>query len=86
MKPEIKKLLSYGLLFLGVWLVIHYWEAAISLLGRIAAAAYPLILGGAIAYVVNIIMSFFEKKLCKKLSCRKVFGSFQKPHAPQARE
>ena len=44
MKPEIKKLLSYGLLFLGVWLVIHYWEAAISLLGRIAAAAYPLIL------------------------------------------
>lgn len=69
MKAEIKKWLGFALLALGVWLCIHYWEAMIALLGQIASAAYPLILGGAIAYIVNIIMSFFERKLFPR--CRK---------------
>jgi len=69
LKAEIKKWLGFALLALGVWLCIHYWEAMIALLGQIASAAYPLILGGAIAYIVNIIMSFFERKLFPR--CRK---------------
>ena len=69
MKPETKKWVQGALLIIGVWLVIHYWDRAVDLLSSIFSAAMPLVMGGAIAYIANIIMSFFEKKLfpkCKK--------------------
>ena len=60
---KTKKLLPYGLLAVGVWLFVQYWRAFLRLLGDIAGAAAPLILGGVIAYLVNIIMRYFERKL-----------------------
>ena len=34
--------------------------------------------------IEEFVSRFFEKKLRKKLSCRKVFGSFQKKYARSA--
>jgi len=48
---------------LAAYLCIRYWES-LELFVRIAmSAAYPLILGGVIAYILNILMSFYERVL-----------------------
>lgn len=46
-----------------LYLAIHYWNSITSFAGVIASAAWTLVLGAMIAYVVNILMSFYEKKL-----------------------
>lgn len=71
MKPESKKLLRIGVMAVCVWLAIHYWEVGMSLLASIWNAAFPLVMGGVMAYIVNIVMSAFEKKLFAK--CRNKF-------------
>ncbi|MGM9614765.1 MAG: AI-2E family transporter [Oscillospiraceae bacterium] len=40
---------------------VHYWPAAAKLLSMALSAATPLIVGGIIAYLVNILMRFYEK-------------------------
>lgn len=52
-----KVVCSIFVLYLG----IRYWDAAANLLSLLLSAAMPLILGGIIAYVVNILMSAYEK-------------------------
>lgn len=44
-----------------LYLGIHYWPSAIGLVGTVFSAGLPLIIGFAIAYLVNILMSFYEK-------------------------
>lgn len=66
MKQETKKLLRIGLTAVIVWLVIHYWEGGVNLLGSILGAAFPLLIGGVIAYIVNIVMCCFERILLPK--------------------
>lgn len=53
-----------------LWLAIHYWDGLVKVLGLFLGAAVPLILGCVIAYVVNILMMFYETKL---------FGKVKKP-------
>ncbi len=45
----------------AVFLVIHYWDAAAGLAGVAFQAAQPLFLGCAMAYIANILMSFYER-------------------------
>lgn len=45
----------------ALYLGIHYWPSAIGLVGTVLSAGLPLIIGFAIAYLVNILMSFYEK-------------------------
>lgn len=45
----------------ALYLGIHYWPSAIGLVGTVFSAGLPLIIGFAIAYLVNILMSFYEK-------------------------
>ena len=45
----------------GLYLCIHFWPAALALAKTVLGAASPLIIGCAVAYVVNILMSFYEK-------------------------
>ena len=50
---------------LAAYLCIRYWES-LELFVRVTLnAASPLILGGVIAYIVNILMSFYERVLPK---------------------
>ena len=45
---------SAFLLFLG----ITYWHSAVGLVSAVVGAALPLVIGGAAAYILNILMSF----------------------------
>ena len=55
---------KYLLIFAGVFLLylaIHYWPFVSGFIASFFSAAMPIIAGCIIAYVVNILMSFFEK-------------------------
>lgn len=66
MKPETKKLVRIGLMVIGVWLVMNYWNGCVKLLLSILGAALPLLLGCVIAYIVNIVMSGYERMIFPK--------------------
>lgn len=61
MKPDWKTCLRVGVSIFALFLCIHYWPMAANLLKGMLAAAAPILLGCAMAYVVNIPMSFFER-------------------------
>ena len=67
MKLERKNLVELGVAALLLYLVIHYWDAAMGTLGLICQAAWPLIFGAIVAFVVNILMSFYERNLARLL-------------------
>lgn len=71
MKLEWNNCLRIGSTVVLTYLVIHYWQAVTGLARVALGAAIPLLLGCVIAYILNIPMSFFEKKLsfskCPKL-------------------
>lgn len=45
----------------GLYLCIMYWKNAVGLLGVLLSAAAPLFIGGIAAYILNILMSFYEQ-------------------------
>ena len=61
MKPEWKVCIRYGITIFLVYLCIYYWDGLIDVFKLILGASTPLIVGGVIAYIVNILMSFYEK-------------------------
>ncbi len=60
MKLTWKDCFRIGVSIFVLYLCIHLWPGAVALAGTVIGAASPLILGAAIAYVVNILMSFYE--------------------------
>lgn len=46
-----------------LFLAIYYWSGVTSFAQVLLQAALPLILGAIIAYIVNILMSFYERKI-----------------------
>lgn len=48
---------------LAAFVCIRYWAAAEAILRIAVSAAAPLLVGAVIAYIVNILMSFYERKL-----------------------
>lgn len=71
MKLSRKTLLEIAVTGLLLFLAIHYWDSAIGLVGLILAAASPLVFGGVLAFIVNILMSFFERNLKKLFRLKK---------------
>lgn len=59
----------------ALYLCVHYWPAVSNLVSVLFGAAFPLILGGAVAYVVNILMSFYEGHYFPKSKSAFVSGS-----------
>jgi len=60
-KQETKKLLALGIAVVLVYLAIHYWPVVEQIVLVVLSAAVPLIIGCVIAYVVNILMNFYER-------------------------
>ncbi len=61
---EKKDIIRYGALcVLTLFLISHYWDNAIAWLGALIRAVKPLLVGIAIAYILNLIMSFYERTL-----------------------
>lgn len=44
-----------------LYLCVTYWSSAVSLLNALLNAAMPLLLGCVLAYLINILMNFYEK-------------------------
>lgn len=61
MKIEWKSCFRLGVTVFLTFLAIHYWSSLTGLVGTLFSAASALILGCVIAYVLNILMSFYEK-------------------------
>ena len=61
MKISFKFCLKVALAVFLLYLCILYWQPLISLLLKILGAASPLVTGFVIAYIVNILMSAFER-------------------------
>ena len=48
-------------LFFSCFLIYTYWETVVSICNKIFVASQPFLFGAGIAFVVNILMSFYEK-------------------------
>lgn len=59
-KQDFKRMLGFAGALVLVFLVIHYWENLEGLISVGVSAATPLIIGCVMAYVVNILMKFYE--------------------------
>ena len=68
MKQEYKKYMGLAGWLFVLYLCIRYWDYFINLVFIGIQAASPLILGAIIAYMLNIIMNFFERHYLKQ--CR----------------
>ncbi len=66
MKKEWKTYFRIGIFLFILFLCIYYWSAVSKLLLLLWKAITPLLIGLAIAYIVNILMSFYEKYYFQK--------------------
>lgn len=62
MKVEWKSCFRIGVSAFLLYLCIRYWAGAAGLVSVLFSAATPLLIGCVIAYIVNILMSFYEKR------------------------
>lgn len=65
MKFKKPYLIAILLTALAFFLVIKYWDPAMTLVIAVLGAISPLIIGGVIAYIVNILMTAYEKLYTK---------------------
>ena len=61
MKLTWKNCLMVGVSIFLLYLAIHYWQSAAGLVTALLGAALPLIIGGIVAYLVNILMANYER-------------------------
>ena len=61
LKLSWKTCLRAGITLVGVYLACTYWKSLTHAVGVALSAALPLIVGAVIAYVANILMSFYER-------------------------
>jgi len=61
MKLEWKTCFKVGLSIFLLYLCIHYWPTAAAAFSAFLGAAAPLFIGCIIAYLVNILMSLYER-------------------------
>ena len=62
MKLEWKTCLKVGVSIFVLYLCIHYWQPVMAVVAEALGAASPLLIGCVIAYPINILMSFYERK------------------------
>ncbi len=55
-----------GITVFLLYLAIYYWSSIAKIISLLIGAALPLILGGVLAYIFNILMSMFERHLFPK--------------------
>lgn len=68
MKFEWKNCLRIGMTIFLTYLAIHYWGSLAGFAGLLFRAAGSLVVGCIIAYVLNILMSFYEQYYFPKSS------------------
>ena len=63
MRYEWKGWIRLGVTLFILYLAIHYWSSLSGMAVLAFRAAFPLLVGAAVAYAVNILMSFYERLL-----------------------
>lgn len=61
MKIEWRTCFKVGVSIFVLYLCIYYWGAVQNLLKLLVGAALPLLIGCGVAFITNILMSFYEK-------------------------
>ena len=61
MKLTWKTRLKVGVSIFALYLAIYYWDTVATLVGAVLGAGFPLVIGGVIAYLVNIVMANYER-------------------------
>ncbi len=61
MKIEWKTCFRIGFSVFLLYLCIHYLDKFAGFISTLLGAAFPLIIGGIIAYLINILMTFYER-------------------------
>ena len=75
---EWKTCLKIGVTAFLIFLAVTYWGPFAKLVGALVGAALPLVVGCAIAYVVNILMSWVEARFLSRLK-GSVMMRFKRP-------
>ncbi len=78
LKLPWKTCLRAGVTIVAVYLACTYWKTLTGAVGVAISAASPLIVGAVIAYVANILMSFYERHFFVK-SKKPVYGKIRRP-------
>ena len=65
MKFTKNQFIWLAVLFFSCFLIYTYWETVVSICNTIYIASQPFLVGAGIAFVVNILMSFYEKLLVR---------------------
>lgn len=78
MKIEWKSCFRVGVSALVLYLCIRYWAGLENFAAAVVGAAFPLLIGGLIAYLVNILMNVFERHYFPK-SKKKIVLSSRRP-------
>ena len=68
MNLKMKNLLRIGACVFLLYLCIYYWPAVSGIIKTALGATAPILIGAAIAYVLNILMMFYERHYFKKSS------------------
>lgn len=63
MNIDKKTCINIGIVAFLLYLAIHYWDGLVGLFNLFLAAAGTLINGAIIAYVLNILMRFYERHM-----------------------
>ena len=78
LKLPWKSCIRAGVTVVAVYLACTYWPVLTGALGVALSAASPLIIGAVIAYVANILMSFYERHFFVK-SKKAIVGKIRRP-------
>ena len=66
MKIEWKTCAKIAVCVFALFLAIIYWDNFAKFIGLVISASAPLFIGAAVAYTVNLLMSFYERKFFGK--------------------
>ena len=62
MKLRWRDCFKVGVSIFVLYLAVHYWQTAADLVDTLVGASLPLIIGGVVAYLVNILMANYERR------------------------
>lgn len=75
---SLKSFIKVGLFIFAIFLAIHYWPTFVTVAKTLLSAGSPIIVGVIIAYLINILMSFYERHFFPK-SNKKVVAKIRRP-------
>ncbi len=62
-RPDRKSVCFAAAALFVLFLLVHYWDSIASVIGLLLQGLFPLLVGFVLAYLLNIVMSFYERRL-----------------------